>query len=361
MSSLSRIENFLEEKRYSAAAFIFVLCLLAGSLILSSSQEYSVKPVETPTAPAGLETIMAWIYPGTPACNASAELADGRKIDILKPEYFRIDSGGVLTFLDEENHGCNGFSAENVKLIKDHSKEQYVTVASADTQAMDAFLRRDILTGEHTKTLVEFVVQNEFEGVELDFEDFGGWNRNAYENYKTFVRNLGNALHAQNKKLMVDGPATSNIIEENWFVWRYGDFVNLPVDYVVVMAYDYQFDHGVGVPVSPPAWIESVITWTLSRFPDKSRLVIGLPSYGYYGTVGRNNQRIITYEEAKSLPGFETATRDEKSGEMTWRNGVNFYVYQDAESLGKKVDAVLKHGIRNISIWHLGGNNWFNE
>jgi len=44
---------------------------------------------------------------------------------------------------------------------------------------------------------------------------------------------------------------------------------------------------------------------------------------------------------------------------MTWQSGDTIYFYQDSVSLEKKRDLVTSLGIRSISIWHLGGNSWF--
>jgi spore germination protein YaaH len=196
-------------------------------------------------------------------------------------------------------------------------------------------------------------------GVEIDFEDFGGWNAGMYSNFKNFVTNLGDALHKNGKKLIVDGPPTQNQTEENWYVWRYNDFVSLPVDQIVVMTYDNDYDTGVGQPISPIAWIQNTIRWTLGRFPDKSRLSFGIPSYGYKGILGTQKFTLLTYDQIKKEPGFDTATRDSASGEMTWQNGGNAYFYNDSQSMAIKLRAIQDLGINSVSVWHLGGNLWF--
>lgn len=313
------------------------------------------------TISSGDKKIMAWIYPGEPACTALTELKDGRRIDVVKVEYFRVDNQGNLAFLDEEKHGCNAYSASSLETIKTYSKEQYVTVASIDSNSMALFMQKDSETNVHTDALVKFVVDKGMTGVEIDFEDFGGWDASLYSGYKAFIQRLGTGLHENGKKLIIDGPAVSNAIEEKWYQWRYEHFVNLPVDYVTVMAYDYQFDHGVGEPVSPLEWLEDVIDWTTSKFPNKNKLVIGIPSYGYYGTIGQNKQTIATYLQISRYPGFATAQRDQKSGEMMWTNGDNFYLYQDSESINLKLKSITSKGINNVSVWHLGGNKWLSN
>ncbi len=317
----------------------------------------TIKPTPTPSTPTprGLQT-MAWIYPSEPGCNAQNEYQDGRKIQVLKPEFFTVN-GGTLTMFDASNSGCNGYTPTFVANLKKYSEAQYVTVSSASAADMDIFLANALSDSTDIDTLVSFVVDNDLTGIELDFEDFGGWNQNSYANFRMFVESLGSKLHSNNKKLMIDGPAIANQIEQGWFVWRYEDFINLPVDYIVIMAYDYQFDHGTGVPVAPLDWMREVITWISAKYP-KAKLVVGIPSYGYEGALGKRPY-IRTYDQLKSKPGFATATRDESSGEMTWQSGKQVYFYQDSESLRQKIAVVQELGITSISVWHLGGNQWY--
>lgn len=315
-------------------------------------------PQQLPTSITQKE-IMAWIYPGATSCNASSEYSDGRKIHILKPEYFTINEEGALILLTVEERGCNGYSTSNVESVRKHSNEQYATISSSYAGSMDLFLTESLENSTNIDTLVSFTVNNKITGLEIDFEDFGGWSAASYQKYKEFITKLGNALHANNKKLMIDGPATSNSTEEAWYVWRYADFNNLPVDKLVIMLYDYHYDHGVGQPVAPLTWIQETIKFTLGKFPNKAKLSIGVPSYGYRGVTGSNRSTLLTYNQIKKEPGFANAKRDSNSFEMTWEEGGNTYFYQDAESLVKKIQTIKDSGIDSISIWHLGGNLWF--
>ncbi len=324
----------------------------------SSSATATTTPISLLVTPAGRYTgkTMAWIYPGKPACSAATEIADGRNIHTLKAEYFTIN-GGSLKRIDATTY-CNGYSAAHVALLKQHSTEQYVTISSASAVDMANFLATAEQRQKAVAELVTFVDANGLTGIELDFEDFGGWNASSYANYKLFVTELGTALRSKSKKLMIDGPAVSNQTEENWYVWRYADFVSLPVDYMVVMTYDYQFDHGAGEPVSPLDWMKKSLEFVSQRFP-KERLVAGISSYGYMGTVGSYRPTILTAEQLRQKPGFASATRDARSAELTWRDGTTVYFYSDRDSINAKAAVAKELGIPAISVWHLGGNHWF--
>lgn len=299
---------------------------------------------------------MAWLYPGEPGCNAQNEYRDGRKIDVLKPEFFTI-TGGTLTRIDAKGTSCNGYSLAFIADLKKYANEIFVTVSSPETADMDTFFETALSRNDDVGTLVQFVVAHELTGIELDFEDFGGWNVASYTNYKKFVSLLGDALHREGKQLMLDAPMITNNTEQGWYQWRYEDFSDLPVDHIVLMAYDYQFDHGVGEPIAPLAWMKKGISWASARFPARS-LSVGIPSYGYEGVVHKK-PIIRTYEQLRNKPGFATAERHTDSGERTWISGNTVYFYQDAESIRQKIAVVMDAGIDSVSLWHLGGNPWF--
>ena len=307
-----------------------------------------------------LETI-AWLYPGEPACAATHEYQTIKNISILKPEYFMINEEGILTVMTEKEFGCNGYSPQNIATIKLYSNAQYATVSSSYAQSMNIFLTKSVEEGILVDTLVAFAVDNNITGIEIDFEDFGGWDSDIYKKYKRFITNLGTALHAKNKKLMVDGPAISNDEEQSWFIWKYEDFTILPIDHMVVMAYDYQYDQGAGSPISPLTWITNIITWTKVHYKNQDRITIGIPSYGYRGIKGTQKITLLTYDQIKMQEGFATAVRDTSSYEMTWSNGNYVYFYQDRASILKKISTITASGIHSISVWHLGGNLWFEE
>lgn len=301
-------------------------------------------------------TVMAWIYPGNDVCSADEEFAR-YDIDVLKPEYFTVLSGGSLSLLTEGDRGCNGYSAKNAAAVKAHSKQQFVTVSSA-IDGMQALTESPENRAAAIATLTTFVSDNGFTGVEIDFEDFSAWDASTYTNYQTFLRELGDALHARGKKLMVDVPPIGNATEAGYYPLTYADMAALPIDHIVIMAYDYQFDYGAGSPIAPNEWVAAVVARAKQSIPT-SRLTIGIPSYGYTGTTGSHTVRRVHQNAISSLPGFKTAPLDPNSFERIWTSGRTSYVYVDAEGLTKKRAYLESLGVSSISVWALGGNPWF--
>jgi len=300
----------------------------------------------------------AWIYPGSPTCDAP-QIYSTQKIHTLKPQYFNVISTGQLEKLTVKNTGCNAFSKANIASIKANSEQQFVTI-SATYDSMVALISNSQNTANAITTLVNFVTKEDLTGIELDFEGFINWSQTDYQNYKNFVTALGTNLHTHKKQLMLDCPATTQD-NEQWFVWRHADFEPLPVDYLVLMVYDYQYDFATGAPVSPTSWLLHAASWAKANISDINRLVIGIPAYGYHRVLGEYALKIDTYSMSRTYLGFNTAIRDPDSFELTWIVDNTFYSYIDSQSLNSKRTVVEEQTqIPNISVWHLGGGNqWF--
>lgn len=300
---------------------------------------------------------MAWIYPGPPTCDAANEYKDGRGIDTLKPQYYTLNAAGKLVQLTTANDGCNAYSPENAAEIKRYSTHQYVTI-SGKTTSMNALVTSQAKMAQAVTTLETFLETVKFTGVEIDFEGFAQWTPQQYSGYKNFLTQLGNSLHQNGYKLMIDGPAVL-ADHSSLSSWRYEDFNTLPVDYLVVMAYDWQYDFGVGTPVAPLAWEQEVAKEIMGKIPDSNKIVMGLPSYGYHGQQGGSTITIDTNTQSQTFPGYQTAKRDPSSAEMMFTHAGVFYDYADSQTLNTKRSLLENLGIQQISVWHLGGNQWF--
>lgn len=326
------------------------------------SNEDSATTFEEGYVPRWLATIQSWVYPGFPAQNADEEYSDGRTIHTLKPEYFKVHTDGTLVQLIDDGtdptNDENAYSVANALDVVSHSTEQFITVAS-DGANMHALTSNPTNYANAIDTLVNFCVEIGFTGVELDWEGYGSWTPTSYANYKLFVEDLADALHLVGKKLMILGPPISNSTEQSYYDWLYEDFETSAVDYIGVMAYDYQWDWGGGTPVAPTAWVEAICDWVMSKITNTDRIVMGMNSYGYFATNSGWNVELLTKEQAASKPGYGGATLDATSNEMKWTNGGKYYCYVDSSGMDAKRQVIEDKGIRRISVWHLGGNDWF--
>jgi spore germination protein YaaH len=302
----------------------------------------------------------AWLYPGVVGARAADEYRDGRAIHALKPCYFRVEPDGSLVRFNQTSPGDNGFSAENVADIKRHSTEQFALVGS-HLDAMQALLSSPKRMDDAIATLTEFSVATGFTGIELDWEGYDGWTDALYAGYLAFVGRFATTLHDAGKQLIVIGPPISNAGEQARYRWRYEDLAASAADRLLVMAYDYQFSAGAGTPVAPMAWIEGICDWMIAAVGDPDRIIVGLNSYGYVGLPGTMDPELLTHEQLATKPGFATAVRDIESQELFWTCDGAVACYSDTATLDAKRRTVESKGIRRLSVWHLGGNDWFSR
>lgn len=297
--------------------------------------------------------IQAWVYPGEPACNADEEYSDGRNMYMLKPEYYTVNSSGVLAQLTT---GCNAYSPSNALDIKRYSSHQFFTISS--NRANMATLVADSQKRTNAvNTIVSFLDTIGFDGVELDWEGYGAWTSTEYANYKNFVSQLATELHNNGYKLMIDGPPIGDGTEQGFYEWQYEDFSAIDIDFIVALAYDWQYDFGGGTSISPNARVQNVCDWMKARI-DIDKIIIGMPIYGYHATTEGFSITIDTKAQSEQLTGYDTATRN-SDHEMNWANGGVSYFFQDSTGIDSKRDIIEAKGIKNISVWHLGGNDWF--
>lgn len=311
--------------------------------------------------PTDSVTTLAWVYPGEPSCNAKKEYSDGRNIDVLRAEYMTIDDYGMIQILSEEEAGCNGYSPQNLSDLKKYSTYQLATISGIGTGLME-LLNDKSKQQKAIEAATNFVITTEMNGVDIDFEDFGNWNETQYSAYKSMMTELGTQLHSHGKSLVINGPAIYDSAIQNAFQWRYTDFDKLPIDYITVMAYDYQYDYGGGTPVAPDEFITASIEDAKKGITDHSRIIVGIPSYGYSAKEGSyKGIKITTFEQDANTFGLNNATRDSSSQEMIRTINGEVSVFQDEISLDHKKRLVLNSGLNKISVWHLGGNRWFSK
>jgi spore germination protein YaaH len=304
--------------------------------------------------------LMAWVYPGLPACSAKDEYQDGRRIDILKPEYLKLDPNGIMITLTDKEFDCNGYSKENTDLIKKNSKEAIFMVSGRMDGLTPLFKSKEKINNS-IDVIMKILDESGFDGVELDFEDYASWTDLQYTSYKEYVKKLGDKVHEKNKKLSVDVPAIINDRYQSFYKLKYEDFNELPIDYFTIMAYDFQYDNGVGTPVASYDDIINTIKWAKSKYNKHENIVVGLNNYGYYGKSGDYKMALVTTKAIKDRYKDVTTRRDPNSGEIFGRRGNEEFVFSDSETLDKKREVVEKEGINKISVWHLGGNSWFSK
>jgi spore germination protein YaaH len=103
-----------------------------------------------------------------------------------------------------------------------------------------------------------------------------------------FVEELAARLHEDDRTLTVSIPWISGDGTESdpgYWVYDYAS-ITPHVDSIRIMAYDYSIPSGEPGAIAPLPWVEQIIAATSAVSGDPSKLVLGIPLYGYNWVVG---------------------------------------------------------------------------
>ena len=175
----------------------------------------------------------------------------------------------------------------------------------------------------HVDALVEFAAEGDYEGLDIDYEQFAfadgkdSWAATR-PNWVAFVGELAARLHAEGRTLAVSIPPVydaGQTDDSGYWVYDYAAITPL-VDAIRVMAYDYSNASTDEGPVAPLDWVERVIAGTSAASGDPSKLVLGVPLYGYNWPIA------VTGTCPTSAEGVTTVTNVRST---TWRSGAAAY------------------------------------
>ena len=318
----------------------------------SMSEDASETPAANPQA-SELQSsgprVGAWMYPDEPKAKQTLEKLG--HIDTVKAEFMRIEDSGDIVTIEQAEDAPNGYSPENVAFLKEHTSEQYITISGWNEGTEIA------MTNPRTRAAIVALAQKADMNVELDWEGFGQWTPDYYAHFKTFIKQLGSALHAHDKKLIIDGPPINDENSQNWYQWKYEELAPL-VDGVVMMIYDNQYDTGVGNSIAPVEWSAQCLQWLKEKAGDKG--IAGIAAYGYRGDRASGRMAVLPSDQITRSTRTLTKHRN-ADGEIVAQSGNTFYSYADKTTLNRRYQQVQKYDIPQLSVWSLGSNPWFSQ
>lgn len=149
-----------------------------------------------------------------------------------------------------------------------------------------------ITSSAHQQSLVQQIValvkQDHLDGITIDFENSGTGSESlsqASQQYTAFVQQLGAALHANGKKLMVDvyaSPYPNNLY--NWTAFQSS------VDWINVMSYP---EHSYSSPPGPTEgyfWLTHfIIPGIINSGVSPQKIILGVAPYGHSWTYSNAN------------------------------------------------------------------------
>ena len=292
-----------------------------------------------------------WIPPWDRNALTSTQTNAGR-LDESNPVWYTITADGNVAKLDNAENASLRAAMTGTDIIP--TIQNYIN-GGWDGQAVANIISTAEGREHHAETLTRLVVQNAYDGIDLDYESVPG---SARADFSTFVALLADKLHAARKQLSVTvhaktddkstrkGPASQDYRA-----------IGAVADTVKLMVYSYSWSTSPAGPIAPIEWLERVVAFATSQIPAR-KVIVGLPWYGYdwLGTSGTSvvySQAVATAQRNGVAIGYDV------NGEATYSyNGRTVY-FQDATSYSRKVDAVLaKHpGIGGFAAWRAGAED----
>ena len=156
------------------------------------------------------------------------------------------------------------------------------------TDGTDKLVLANLLSTEIGRTsavnaITNLVMQNNFDGIDLDFENFAfvdgnsSWDKTK-PSWVAFVKQLSTSLRSKEKLLSITtpyllDPATG---KKGYYVYAWADIAS-DIDRLRIMTYDYSVANPG--PIGPITWTENTLKYAVSIMP-ASKVFVGLAGYG---------------------------------------------------------------------------------
>jgi spore germination protein YaaH len=221
-----------------------------------------------------------------------------------------------------------------------------------------AAIGTDEARSAHVADLVALVVDNGFEGIDIDYESLYAEDR---ELFSLFIEELGAALHAENKLLSIAVHAKSSE-PGSWSGPQAQDWARLgaAVDFFKIMTYDFHYSTSEPGAIAPLAWVDEVLDFAATVVsPEKTYM--GLHFYGY-DWVGAQATSLEHVGVRKLIAAHSPELRrDEDSGEtwFTYDDGRRTVYFADAQMVATRLAALAQDhpAVAGIAVWRIGGED----
>ncbi|MCI8335881.1 MAG: hypothetical protein HFI72_01740 [Peptococcaceae bacterium] len=258
------------------------------------------------------------------------------------------------TVREKDNFAGDKFAAEGKQLAERKGMKTQMLVTAFDRTISDAVLGDEALRTNTINSIVQFVKEEDFDGVNLDYEVVSVSMR---DNFTAFVRDLKAALP---RDVVLSLSLRCRTYDSQTWLDGY-DYAGLAkyADQCIVMMYDQHYNGGEAGPIAGIDWMETSIKY-LSQYIPKEKFIVGIGAYGRYWPENGKGSAIfiqpafdlakeqgveVLCDEASGVPHFDYESPD-KGKVSVW--------FEDAVSIGQKMDLVKKYDLAGVAVWRMG-------
>ncbi len=333
-------------------------------------------------------TYSAWLPYWKKATSTEEALAHLNTFSEISPFSYTVKSDGTLvdTAKMTQEPWTTLFSSAQKQKVK-----VIPSILWTDANAMHTVLKTYTLRLKHEKAIVDLVVANNFDGIDIDYEQKKA-DTKKYFSY--FLQELSTSLHKKKKILTCTieprTPLDSRFAKIPDDIEYANDYIalNKYCDSVRIMTYDQgivdlSLNSQKGsmipyVPVSDPVWVTKVVNLA-TRSISAKKIVIGIPTYGYEFKVTPRG-KTFQYERIKSINhtealelAFRVGAMPQRtaSGEMSfsYTNSADISTtspqtssqpfrlvwWSDASAVADKISVAKKLGVKGVVIFKIDG------
>ena len=368
-----------EERRWRTGLIAIAAALAA--LVLVGIVVFGGDDDEAPPRRPGVLNVHAWtpywtLEDALPTLQARADT-----LHQVSPLWFRASDVDTIEIEPEA-------SADATEEFIEAARRRGVPVIPSVFDRTEAGVMAGILAdpaqrARHVDALVDFAAAGDYDGLDIDYEQFAfadgkeSWAATR-PNWVAFVGELADRLHAEGRTLTVSIPPVydaGQTDDSGYWVYDYASITPL-VDSIRVMAYDYSNASTDEGPVAPLDWVERVIAGTSAASGDPSKLVLGVPLYGYNwpisvsGTCPTSAEGVTTVtnrsvdelaQRRGGVPAYDPATAewsfryelvvDDGTTSCTQLRHVN---YVDADGAQLRMQRAVDAGFGGVALFSLG-------
>lgn len=337
------------------------------------------RPGDDPPVPADLP-LEAWAPYWALEVSAAELAAHGNTLREVSPFWY------VATGADQIGLDPNA-PADLVDTFLTTARAEEIPLVASIVDAMPAggmaaVLADPVTRSRHVDAIATFAALGDFAGIDLDYEQFAfADDRSSWATTRpawvAFVAELAERLHADGRTLTVSVPPVyddGRTDQSGYWVFDHGAIAPV-VDRIRLMAYDYSTTEAG--PIAPIDWVERAVDATAGVVGDRSKLVLGIPLYGYNWPVttigscpadqveGRTGVTIRSVDDLVArrgaTPVFDPDTAeswftydlalDDGTSRCTQTREVH---YVDADGARQRIDLARRARLGGVSLWALG-------
>lgn len=311
---------------------------LAGLLSCGGT---SVAPASRPATPA----ISLGYYAGDPDDYAS-------HVNTLSADLFAVTTSGAVT---------GSLPAPVLAADQKAGIRTFACVSNYGTTDFDPALAHSALTANADTVignLAALATANGLAGINLDFEAVDPADRDAYS---AFVQALAARLHGAGLQLILSVPAKTSDDPNDAWGWPY-DYaaISQSADLLQLMTYDEHGPWGAPGAVAGLDWMGQCVAFALTQAPP-SKLLIGLPAYGYDWNLTVKTGTSFTWKDIPGLiaqsgatPAWDAATASASLTYTASDGSAHVAWFETAQGLAAKAQLVAASHLAGLSVWKLG-------